>query len=169
MDSSVSPKDEIWFLRVCHHISTQSTAVKNMYTNTFTLPVYLWRKETKGQDKRYVCSVPISNVHGRVMLRTQHARNVSSWRQCVALHCLPENTLEEQRPLPLLCFVVMVACCIRCYETSTIHKNLYKAEQIIHDLLSTFLLVACRGIIKNNPITCADHDDGAVAYFRLSV
>ena len=21
MDSSVSPKDEIWFLRVCHHIS----------------------------------------------------------------------------------------------------------------------------------------------------
>jgi len=22
MDSSVSPKDEIWFLRVCHNIST---------------------------------------------------------------------------------------------------------------------------------------------------
>ena len=22
MDSSVSPKDEIWFLRVCHHVST---------------------------------------------------------------------------------------------------------------------------------------------------
>jgi hypothetical protein len=22
MDSPVSPKDEIWFLRVCHHIST---------------------------------------------------------------------------------------------------------------------------------------------------
>jgi len=22
MDSSVSPKDEAWFLRVCHHIST---------------------------------------------------------------------------------------------------------------------------------------------------
>jgi hypothetical protein len=22
MDSSVSPKDQIWFLRVCHHIST---------------------------------------------------------------------------------------------------------------------------------------------------
>jgi len=22
MDSSVSPKNEIWFLRVCHHIST---------------------------------------------------------------------------------------------------------------------------------------------------
>jgi len=22
MDSSVSPKDETWFLRVCHHIST---------------------------------------------------------------------------------------------------------------------------------------------------
>ena len=22
MDSSVSPKDDIWFLRVCHHIST---------------------------------------------------------------------------------------------------------------------------------------------------
>ena len=25
MDSSVSPKDEIWFLRVCHHISTDPT------------------------------------------------------------------------------------------------------------------------------------------------
>jgi hypothetical protein len=35
MDSSVSPKDEIWFLRVCHHISNpvyQSVlqAAKNM-------------------------------------------------------------------------------------------------------------------------------------------
>ena len=27
MDSSVSPKEEIWFLRVCHHIST------GLYTN----------------------------------------------------------------------------------------------------------------------------------------
>jgi len=26
MDSSVSPKDEMWFLCVCHHILTQSTA-----------------------------------------------------------------------------------------------------------------------------------------------
>ena len=26
MDSSISPKDEIWFLRVCQHIQTQSTA-----------------------------------------------------------------------------------------------------------------------------------------------
>jgi hypothetical protein len=26
MDSSVSPKDEIWFLRVCNHISKQSTS-----------------------------------------------------------------------------------------------------------------------------------------------
>ena len=26
MDSSVSPKDEIWFLRVCHHVSNASTS-----------------------------------------------------------------------------------------------------------------------------------------------
>jgi len=30
MDSSVSPKDEIWFLRVCHHISN---AVYTQHTN----------------------------------------------------------------------------------------------------------------------------------------
>jgi hypothetical protein len=31
MESSVSPKDQIWFLRMCHHIS------KAVYLNTFDL------------------------------------------------------------------------------------------------------------------------------------
>jgi len=35
MDSSVSPKDEIWFLRVCHHISTA------LYQQSLTLNVYM--------------------------------------------------------------------------------------------------------------------------------
>jgi len=34
MESSVSPKDEIWFLRVCHHISN---AVYNNEPATFTI------------------------------------------------------------------------------------------------------------------------------------
>jgi len=34
MDSSVSPKDEIWFLRVCHHIST------GLYTVGLLTPCY---------------------------------------------------------------------------------------------------------------------------------
>jgi len=32
MDSSVSPKDEIWFLRVCHHISTGLYVIRNLST-----------------------------------------------------------------------------------------------------------------------------------------
>ena len=35
MDSSVSPKDEIWFLRVCHHISN---AVYSLYRRQGELP-----------------------------------------------------------------------------------------------------------------------------------
>jgi hypothetical protein len=42
----------------------------------------------------------------------------------------------------------MAAQCIRCYETSTIYKNLYRTEQIIHDLLSTFLVVACKALLQ---------------------
>ena len=38
MDSSVLPKDEIWFLHVCHHISNavyngQAVAVKDHHTD----------------------------------------------------------------------------------------------------------------------------------------
>jgi len=30
MDSSVSPKDEMWFLRVCHHISNAVYLIKTI-------------------------------------------------------------------------------------------------------------------------------------------
>jgi len=30
MDSTVSPKDEIWFLRVCHHISNALYTKRDM-------------------------------------------------------------------------------------------------------------------------------------------
>ena len=46
MDSSVSPKDEIWFLRVCHHISNA------VYYPAFCL-VRL-RKTTKKDTLRYM-------------------------------------------------------------------------------------------------------------------
>ena len=39
MDSSVSTKDEIWFLRVCHHISKQPTTdVATSYSHPLQLP-----------------------------------------------------------------------------------------------------------------------------------
>ena len=38
MDSSVSPKDEIWFLRVCHHISKRNLPVLTFKTLEFRLP-----------------------------------------------------------------------------------------------------------------------------------
>jgi hypothetical protein len=37
MDSSVSPKDKIWFLRVCHHISNA------VYNLEFQLPLHFIR------------------------------------------------------------------------------------------------------------------------------
>jgi hypothetical protein len=36
MDSSFSPKDEIWFLRVCHHISNAVYKVRSMWTLSLT-------------------------------------------------------------------------------------------------------------------------------------
>jgi len=38
MDSSVSPEDEIWFLRVCHRISTGLYSVLNMHHATHLMP-----------------------------------------------------------------------------------------------------------------------------------
>jgi hypothetical protein len=45
MDSSVSPKDEIWFLRVCHHVSNelylltfQDNGTKRMSTEELEKP-----------------------------------------------------------------------------------------------------------------------------------
>ena len=32
MDSSVSPKDEVWFLRVCHHINNNNNNNNNIFT-----------------------------------------------------------------------------------------------------------------------------------------
>ena len=50
MDSSVSPKDEIWFLRVCHHISTGLYLSTNRHNITaqktsvfISISVRIWR------------------------------------------------------------------------------------------------------------------------------
>jgi hypothetical protein len=47
MDSSVSPKDEIWFLRVCHHISNA------VYSSTLSLTTALdgarWSTPRRGR------------------------------------------------------------------------------------------------------------------------
>jgi len=41
MDSSVLPKDEIWFLHMCHHISTGSTNLPNYITTPKTVILIL--------------------------------------------------------------------------------------------------------------------------------
>jgi len=38
MDSYVSPKDEIWFLRVCHHISNAVCTYRNTYALSVKKP-----------------------------------------------------------------------------------------------------------------------------------
>ena len=47
MDSSVSPKDEISFLRVCHHISIglydKHTTVAQKFWNKIFIDIYLLR------------------------------------------------------------------------------------------------------------------------------
>jgi len=44
MDSSVWPKDEIWFLRVCHHISTGLYHIQEELVTNTTLVTYLkWK------------------------------------------------------------------------------------------------------------------------------
>jgi len=52
MDSSVSPKDEIWFLRVCHHISNA------VYHKIIQRDSVLLAYDTVSQD---VCDVSIVN------------------------------------------------------------------------------------------------------------
>jgi len=42
MDSSVSAKDEIWFLRVCHHISNAVYFFTHTHTHTHKV-VYKYR------------------------------------------------------------------------------------------------------------------------------
>ena len=61
MDSSVSPKDEIWFLRVCHHISTGL-----YHLSIFSMHFSRCPCESNGQltgqtelHKWAICSLPI--------------------------------------------------------------------------------------------------------------
>ena len=62
MDSSISPKDEIWFLRVCHHISTglyQSFGGKSSLHNQGRWSLSALKIEAASFPKRLV---PISNI-----------------------------------------------------------------------------------------------------------
>jgi len=56
MDSSVSPKDEIWFLRVCHRISTGPYKLLPQITHIsepLLFSVVFWKKR---------CNKPITNI-----------------------------------------------------------------------------------------------------------
>jgi hypothetical protein len=39
MDSSISPKNEIWFLRVCHHISKAIYRITPLHTRRLSVPL----------------------------------------------------------------------------------------------------------------------------------
>jgi len=62
MDSSVSPKEEIWFLRVCHHISNAVYEVF-IYPKTYRTAVRPTRREPlPGYNATRTCSWPLSSV-----------------------------------------------------------------------------------------------------------
>jgi len=55
MDSLVSPKDEIWFLRVCHHIS--NTVYKSAVGTSRSLPGPPWIGQAASQHVQKIYSV----------------------------------------------------------------------------------------------------------------
>jgi len=78
MDSSVSPKDEIWFLRVCHHISTglnlwhQLVNTMHFYTSLCVLIIFIL--------KMTLCS---RNMYQRIIQKRE-----SCWRNfTLLLYC----------------------------------------------------------------------------------
>jgi len=74
MDSSVSPKDEIWFLRVCHHISNA------VYLRLSSLKSYYRYKET----------LPYPQTN-----KTNTSTNQTSWKQVYVNLNLKESLIHR--------------------------------------------------------------------------
>jgi len=57
MDSSVSGKDEIWFLRVCHHVPHElyQTFFAPLSTSPVTLEMRTERREGIGRQVSIIC------------------------------------------------------------------------------------------------------------------
>jgi hypothetical protein len=66
MDSSVSPKDEIWFLRVCHHISNA------VYTSATLHP-----SNTRLQMDYQVCNIVLR--YSSIRCARKHTENVCEY------------------------------------------------------------------------------------------
>ena len=66
MDSSVSPKDEIWFLRVCHHISNAVYRCKEHFSFEEQLPQNTGQRE----GLPLATEVARSAIYGRQLCRT---------------------------------------------------------------------------------------------------
>jgi len=73
MDSSVSAKDKIWFLRVCHHISKQSTTSFNMKN----------KKSTFYSLSAFVCFLWISEQTGVISLSSVNLLVFITGTKCV--------------------------------------------------------------------------------------
>jgi len=74
MHSSVSPKDEIWFLRLCHHISTglySCPTEKLAYKRYSGKTVHLYMEDTAVKLR---CAI----VHGRYSGKTEKRVNGSN-------------------------------------------------------------------------------------------
>ena len=76
MDSSVSPKDEIWFLSVCHHISTGLYHIVWLVVTTIQESMY----------SRSIFTVCVENVAARsLFLRIYFTVYLTIWCHTVTL------------------------------------------------------------------------------------
>ena len=75
MDSFVSPRDEIRFMRVCHHISN---AVYSMYVSYWRLKVEFYTIKTYGEIDVQQIAMNSAPCHLIKVIRQPHDSDLSS-------------------------------------------------------------------------------------------
>ena len=113
MDSPFSPKDDIWFLRMCHHIS--NAVFKSVYRTSTTLALCICWSEYKIMKKvnKYILhlldkSFIICKIHGtfcikfskNILYRTVSALS-GHMSNCVK-SCLRHRPMTALRTFPLI-------------------------------------------------------------------
>ena len=83
MDSTVSPKDEIWFLRVCHHISTGLYHLGVYYKEVCIMPTQFTCAfcmfMTTNSDPHMRKPVTVNNVDGVLCEVRTEFLGATSW------------------------------------------------------------------------------------------
>ena len=113
MDSSVSPKDEIWFLRVCHHVSNAVCC----------LP---WSLKLENYLPRMFTSVDYSEMSVTDAGRSMCAGNNAGRSHCILVdscrtwdshtECDVGTTFLSDRSVSVC---VCVCVCVNCFSSST--------------------------------------------------